>query len=238
VTTELPAAAVLAWWCTAWLRGQVVTDLLLDGVGDARPEDLLDLLVEVRRAGATDAGLALPVPGDPLGLGGPLALNTAAIAAGSAVIFSRANTGLVPLADDDAVTWQRFPADRRQLPDVGEADRELRRALTTTAGALAALDVARWRPEVADELIMLRRPAPTEAPAGTPPVCVQLAVRGMQAARLVELALLDDGAAVSASEIASRREALQALERAARRALVAACSPEVWPVAPSPGAPG
>ena len=32
MTTALPAAARLAWWGTAWLRGQVVTDLLLDAV--------------------------------------------------------------------------------------------------------------------------------------------------------------------------------------------------------------
>jgi len=47
----------------------------------------------------------------------------------------------------------------------------------------------------------------------------------------VELALDDDGAAVSAYEIATRRDALRPLEQAARRALVAACSPEVWPPA-------
>ncbi|MEO5850980.1 MAG: hypothetical protein ABIQ15_00560, partial [Nocardioides sp.] len=160
----LPDAAVLAWWCTAWLRGHVVTDLLLDAVGDARPDDLLDLLVEVRRAGATGAGLALPVEGDPLGLGGPPAFNTAALAAGSALVFPGARTGLVPVEGGDAVTWQRFAAEPRQLPDVGEADRGLRRALTTTATALADLEVGRWRPEVADELMALRRPAPIDPP--------------------------------------------------------------------------
>jgi hypothetical protein len=46
---------------------------------------------------------------------------------------------------------------------------------------------------------------------------------------IVEVALEDDGGAVTAYEIASRRDALRPLERAGRRALVAACSPEVWP---------
>jgi hypothetical protein len=46
---------------------------------------------------------------------------------------------------------------------------------------------------------------------------------------VVELALEDDGGALSAHEIAQRREALLPLDRAGRRALVAACSPEVWP---------
>jgi len=232
VTTALPDAAVLAWWCTAWLRGQVVTDLLLDAVGQGRPEGLLDLLVEVRRAGATGAGLALPVDGDPLGLGGPPAFNTAALEAGSAVVFVGARTGLVPVANSDGPDWRRFVAEQRQLPDVGEADRALRQALTTTASALADLDVARWRPEVADELMDLRRPRPLDPPPpGTPPVCARLAVHGLQATRIVELALDDHGAAVSAYEIATRRDALRPLEQAARRALVAACSPEVWPPA-------
>jgi hypothetical protein len=46
---------------------------------------------------------------------------------------------------------------------------------------------------------------------------------------IVELALEDDGGALTAHEIAQRREALVPLDRAGRRALVAACSPEVWP---------
>lgn len=230
MTTQLPDAALLAWWSTAWLRGQVVTDLLLEALGDTRPPGLLPLLVELRAAGATGAGLALPVEGDPLGLGGPRALNDAALAAGSAVVVAEARTGLVPLERDGYVAWHRFPAEPRQLPDVGEADRGLRRALTTTANTLADLDVARWRPEVADELIDLRRPGPIDPPPpGTPPRCAQLAVRGLQAARIVELALDDDGAAVSASEISTRTNALRPLEHASRRALVAACSPEVWP---------
>jgi hypothetical protein len=45
----------------------------------------------------------------------------------------------------------------------------------------------------------------------------------------VDLALEDDGGAVSAYEVAARREALLPLERAARHGLVAAGSPEVWP---------
>ena len=51
----------------------------------------------------------------------------------------------------------------------------------------------------------------------------------LQAAGIVELALADDGAAVSAGEAAERRLALRSLGTAARQALVAACSPEVWP---------
>jgi hypothetical protein len=115
------------------------------------------------------------------------------------------------------------------VPDVGEADRSLRSALLATANGLAALDVARWRPEVADELVDLRHPQPVAAPPGIPARCLDLAGRALQAITIVGLALEDDGAAVSASEMERRRAALQPLDTAGRRALVAACSPEAWP---------
>jgi hypothetical protein len=60
---------------------------------------------------------------------------------------------------------------------------------------------------------------------------VELAARALQAAAIVDLALADDGAAVSALEADRRRQALRGLATAARHALVAACSPEVWPPA-------
>jgi hypothetical protein len=46
---------------------------------------------------------------------------------------------------------------------------------------------------------------------------------------IVELALDDDGAAITHAEAEGRRTALRDLAVAARHALVAACSPEVWP---------
>jgi hypothetical protein len=247
VTVELPEAARLAWWGTAWLRGHVAPDLLVDVVvgGDAThlvgglqalglstseaAEGLLLGLGRLRVEGATAIGAAFPVDGDPVGLGGPRAFNDAALEAGEAVVAVGTGLGLVPVRVGAAVTWVAHRADRRQLPDVGEADRGLRSALLATAEALAELDVARWRPEVADRLMNLRHRAPLTAPDGVPSRCVELAARGLQATEIVELALEDEGGAVSSSEIAARREALLPLARAGRRALVAACSPEVWP---------
>ena len=240
---SLPRSGTLAWWLTAWLRGHEQTDHLLDafadevhlvsglptGVGPSSADGpLLDLLGHLRRGGATQAGLALPREGDPVGLGGPRGLNDAALGAGEAVIAG--TLGLVPTDVGETVHWQSYDASPRQLVDVGEADRSLRASLLSAANDLAALDVARWRPEVADELLNLHHRPTLDAPLGTPPRCVELAARGLQACAIVDLALEDDGGALSSYEIETRWARLQPLERAGRRAIVAACSPEVWPV--------
>ncbi|MDZ5663499.1 hypothetical protein SFC79_17125 [Nocardioides sp. S-58] len=229
--TGLPHAATLAWWLTAWLRGHEQTDHVLDALADdvhlMAGGSALDLLTHSRGTGASYAGLALPVEGDLLGLGGPRDFNAAALEAGQAVVVG--DLGLVPLEQGETVQWQALPAARRQLPDVGEADRSLRETLLRAAGDLADLDVARWRPEAADALMNLHRRPALDAPLGTPPRCVDLAARGLQAWAIVDLALADDGGALSSYEVEQRRGLLQPLGRAARRAVVAACSPEVWP---------
>jgi hypothetical protein len=230
----------LAWWGTAWLRGLVVTDQVIDAVladdathvvgglpGTDGPVPLARALAELRLAGATGVGLALPAPGDPVGLGGPPDLNTAALDAGEAAVS--VGLGLVPRRVGAAVEWTAYDALPRQLSDVGEGDRVLRLALQRAAGALADLDVARWRPEAADALLNLHHRPGLAPPPGIPGRCVELAGRALQALAIVDLALEDDGAAVSASQAAARREALAPLGAAARRGLVAACSPEVWP---------
>jgi hypothetical protein len=243
----LPASVRLAWWGTAWLRGHVVADHLMDAVLDqdathlvAFPESEAEPLVtglgRLRSAGVDALGAAVPAEGDPVGLGGPAAFNAAALEAGEAVVAVDAAGfgvhGLVPDRVGAAVTWQVLPAERRQLPDVGEADRALRAALPEAADALAALDVARWRPEVADRLIDLRHRPRLVAPPGVPRRCAELAARGLQALEIVELALEDVGGALTAHEAEARRAALLPLGRAGRRALVAAASPEVWPPDP------
>lgn len=227
----LPHSATLAWWLTAWLRGHEQTDHVLDVLAEdthlLEGGSALDLLVRTRASGVTYAGLALPVDGDPLGLGGPRDFNAAALEAGQAVVAG--GLGLVPVEQGETVQWQVFGAGPRQLPDVGEADRGLRETLVSTAGDLADLDVAKWRPEAADALMNLHHRPALEAPLGTPPRCADLAARGLQAWAIVDLALDDDGGALSSYEVERRRGLLQPLGRAARRAVVAACSPEVWP---------
>ena len=236
VSPTLPLSGELAWWLTAWLRGQEPADNVLDTFAErahqlqgcgARGSQLLDLMTFVRHSGSTSPGLALPCASDPAGLGGPRELNEAAMSAGEALIVGR--FAFVPHEHDEVVHWQVHDANPRQLADVGEADRSLRSALLAAAVDLAALDVARWRPEVADELMNLHQPPYLDAPRGSPVRCAELAARGLQACEIVDLALADDGGAVTSYDIDARRSALTPLRRAGRHAIVAACSSEVWP---------
>jgi hypothetical protein len=125
---SLPVSGRLAWWATAWLRGRVVTDLVIDAVlgGDAThvvaglpgtdgPVPLSHALAELRCAGADAVGLALPAPGDPLGLGGPADLNAAALDAGEAAISG--SLGFVPRQVGAAVEWTTYDAQPREPCD-------------------------------------------------------------------------------------------------------------------------
>jgi hypothetical protein len=231
--------ARLAWWGTAWLQGRIGPDELLDAMlgddvahvvlGPDEPAPLLLELADARARGATAVAAAFPAPGDPAGLRGPRDLNLTAIEAGEVALLLGAGTALVPARVGRAVEWSSHPAERRPPPDLGEADRLLRATLLTTANALAALDVARWRPELADDLTDLRTGVPLTAPPGTPARSVELAGRALHLEAVTALALQDDGGAVSAGEVAARRATLEPLEQAARRALTAAFSPDGWP---------
>jgi hypothetical protein len=238
-TTALPRSADLAVWFTAWAAGQVSLDDARDAIvggdaahdvvgmpGEAEPVPLILALGRLRSAGAAAAGLALPVPGDPLGLAGPPAFNADALEIEEAVVFEGLDVGLVPHAAGAGVVWGYHPAaSQRQVPDLSEADTSLRRVLVEAAESLADLDVARWRPEVADELMALRRTSDVELPPHWDARAVRLASLSLRCRTIVDLALEDEGGAVSAAEADARRAALAPLDHAARRGLVAACTP-------------
>lgn len=235
----LPVSGRLAWWATAWLRGLVGPDDLLDAVlgddvthvvgGSDGPTALVPALAAARAAGADAVGAAFPVAGDPVALRGPREFTGAAIEQGEAVVLLGAGSGWVPRVVGRAVEWDAYAVDRRPPPDLGEADRGLRAAVLATADDLARLDVARWRPEVADALLDLRSGEPLAAPPGVPARCLDLAGRAVHLGWVVDLALEDEGAAVSAAEMTARRRALAPLARAVRHGLTAACSPDGWP---------
>lgn len=242
----MPVAGRVAWWGTALLRGHIGPDEFTDGLGEeyvahvmphATPESLLRWLLVLRGpTTGTTVAAAFPTPGDPAGLGGPAAFTRAATDAGEAVLTVGQpgdGLGLVPAVVGRAVEWSVHRADRRPPPDLGDADRALRAALLTAADALARLDVATWRPEVADELQSLRRGTSIAAPPGTPERAVDLAGRALHLWAVTDVALADDGGAVSAAEAAARRDAVLPLARAARHAFTAACSPDGWPPDPA-----
>jgi hypothetical protein len=237
-STPLPLSARFALWFSAWVTGRSSLDDTRDAIvgrdaahdvtgvpGSARTQPLILALGALRSARAAGAGLALPVPGDPLGLAGPSDFNAEVVEAGEGVVLEGADLGLVPHRAGAGVVWSCHHAvSRRQLPDPSEADAALRQALLRTTDVLADLDVARWRPEVADELMSLRRAADFVFPEAMTPRAVRLASLATRCRTIVDLALEDDGGSITAAEVDARRQALAPLDHAARRGLVAACT--------------
>jgi len=239
-SSPLPLSARFALWLSAWLSGGTSLDEARDaivaddvahdvtglpGSPDGTSTPLIVALGQLRSAGATGAGIALPVPGDLLGLAGPGDFNAEVVDVGEGVVLEGADLGLVPHRAGPGVVWACHRAEsRRQLPDPSEADGTLRQALLRTTDLLADLDVARWRPEVADELMALRRHADFAFPAAMAPRAVRLAALATRCRTIVELALEDVGGSITAAEAEARRRALTPLDHAARRGLVAACA--------------
>lgn len=235
---HLPLSARFALWFSAWVSGSASLDDTRDAIvgddaahdvvgipGTTEPVPLIVALGLLRSERATSAGIALPVPGDLLGLAGPGAFNGEVVDAGEGVVLEGAELGLVPHRAGAGVVWTCHPAvSRRQVPDPSEADQSLRQALVRTSDVLADLDVARWRPEVADELMALRRHTDYAFPTAMAPRAVRLAALATRCRTIVDLALEDDGGAITAAEAEARRRAMGPLDHAARRGLVAACA--------------
>lgn len=199
------------------------------------PASLPVVFARLRAGGVQGLRLALPVAGDPLGLPGPARFNELATAAGEAVVTVGARPrGLVPevVAEDPdgpagvRVVWRVHPVAVRaamDLPSLAEAERELTEAVRSATQALAALDVARWRPEAAGAITAIRAHSDAEGLApGYPARAHRVLALAQRIGAITALAADDPGAAVSAGEIRARAENLAPLARAARRAQVAA----------------
>jgi hypothetical protein len=248
-----PRSALLAAWGSAWLAGETSLDDAVQhitahddaqSVAGLEAQDLgVDrTLGRLRADGVTRLRVVLPAPGDPLGLPGPGPFTTAALDAGEAVLALRpdgAGTGLVPAVTAHGsafdgtvttVTWTAFPLAATAPwpgPFLPEAEHDLRRGVLEVAGALRDLDVARWRPELADALRDLRAGARAgisedELPGVYPVRARDLLVRSRQLAGVLELASQDAGGAVDTRETAAREAQLRELARLVRRARVAA----------------
>ena len=239
-----PRSGVLTGWGNAWLAGLIGSDDVLTHVqrtiGPCQHtlggDPLLLGLGALRAAGAERFRLVLPVPGDVSGLPGPPEVNADALAAGEAVLVLGPAPPLLlvpsvevhgPAVEGalESVHWQVLPAARVPAPPspVRAAEYELAQAITSTTSALLDLDIGGARPQV---LALLREraeeePGPGLGP-GYPPVAHALLARAERLHALLDLAALDDGAAVTAGEIGRRTEALRGLSAAVRRAYEAA----------------
>jgi hypothetical protein len=242
-----PSGALVAWG-NAWLTGHVGLDEAVDAIENAAGPQVIEEvtlrrgLADLRVAGMTALRLALPVPGDPLGLTGPPEFNVAALDAGAAVmaVLPGRAAGLVPAEDRRGssyvgIRWTVLEANNG-VPDVPllpEADRRLTMAVREATDTLLTVDdVSGWRPEIAEALSALRtgdEPSDALAP-GYPPRAHRVAALAGRLAVVVDLAQGLDGHHLTADQTARRADALRLLDRAVRRARVAAHNSAFDPV--------
>lgn len=227
---------LLAAWASAWLGGRVPYDEVIEavvgsdhhevrGLPETRgPVPLGWLLTAARERGERRLSVVLPAPGDPRGLPGPGPFTTAALSSGAAV---RGGTlGVVPDSADSRVEWTSYlltPGGPVTTPvGVAEADETLRTAVREAARELAALDVARWRPEVAGLARGDRAPR-LRLPPGHSGRALGLLERAHRLAEVLELAFADTpGGALTGHEAGARDAALRPLATAVRQAMTAA----------------
>jgi hypothetical protein len=243
----LPRSARLVVWAGAWLGGTATLDDVVARVhGEDEPHEVTGIpgqtgpgslgfaLGALRAAGVHALRVALPRPGDPHGLAGPPEVNADALTAGEAVLAVGSATALIPDVrafgppgdQGHLVTWCWRDATTPPAGDsLAHADRALSEMLLAASSTLADLDVASWRPEVAQLLDDVRSERSGEPlPRAFPPAAQNLAARAARVLAVVEVALSDDGAARTAGSATARRHALAPLERTARHALASACN--------------
>ncbi|MET8984019.1 hypothetical protein ABZW49_01085 [Nonomuraea wenchangensis] len=224
---ESPVCPSLVAWGNAWLAGHVGLDEAADhveaagGPAVAGEVPLRAYLANLRASGLRELRLALPAPGDPLGLSGPPSFNAAAVDAGQAAIavLDDRNLGLVPAPDRRGSSYDgvRFGVHesgpvRHDLPSLAEAERELSDAIRAATDALSSAEgPAQGRPE-------LGRHGGELAP-GYPARAHRVSTLATRLAAVLRLA---DERGLTAGQVARRGSALRELDRAVRRALVAA----------------
>lgn len=233
-------AGRFAAWATAWLAGRVNYDEALDALTSETASSVVGLpdadggvplgsaLSALRGLGESRFRLALPVPGDVSGLPAVPRLTALALASGQAAVGDR--LAMVPeRVGPEAITWTALPLDgARNAPPVEGSLRSaagaLDLAVRDAARAIAALDLARWHPEVPALLAGLGKAAPRPClPPDHDPQALQILTRAERLAAIVELATADaPGAAVTSAQMADRDRALRPLATAVREAITAA----------------
>jgi hypothetical protein len=221
-------------WFNAWLFGHTSLDDARDRIvaadaghqmaglpGAEDPVPLVLALGGLRNAGATRAALSLPEAGDPVGLAGPAAFTEAAVDAGEAVLLLGSGLGAVPEVAGGGVLWRLRAADPPIGPsDVATADRELRQAFLETLEAVRDIDPLGWPAQRRPEGGLPARAADLLAPGYSTRAVRLAAAAGPW--RAVTCSVLSDPAFANGRD--ERRAALRSLDRAVRRALIAACA--------------
>jgi hypothetical protein len=238
----------LVAWARSWRAGLVPFDDVVAAVeGDDEAHEVTDLpgephavplrtaLVALSGVDGDEVRLVLPTAGDPRGLPGPGPFTTASLVAGEGALCG--SIGLVPSVERrvsgsgdvwHTVHWRVLPLPDGPRPaeplTLAEAEHDLLEALRTSTDVLRDLDVARWRPELADALAGLRRAdSAKHLPPGYEARAHRVLHRAELVARIVTLAGEDaPGGAVNVFEASARDAALRPLATAARRARVAA----------------
>ncbi|MBF8190936.1 hypothetical protein ITP53_35570 [Nonomuraea sp. K274] len=214
-------------WGNAWLAGHVGLDEAADhveaagGPAVAGEVPLRKYLANLRGGGLREFRLALPAPGDPLGLSGPASFNAAAVDVGQAAIavLDDHNLGLVPTVDRRGSSYVGIRLDvhesgpiRHDLPSLAEADRELSDAMRAATETLDSVDgPAQERPE--------RLERGGELAPGYPARAHRVSTLATRLATVLRVA---DERGLTSGQVAVRGAALRDLDRAVRRALVAA----------------
>ncbi|WP_159622391.1 hypothetical protein [Ruania rhizosphaerae] len=215
---------------------------------DGREATLAGLLLDL--SGSTSVvHTALPVPGE---IGVPAALADETSVAGEAIVAVGTAAGPTVVAlphvlefgsawePGAMVTWHlRRDSGRVPVPDsAADARRSLTEALEIAIDALTRMDVARWRPEAAEQIADLASGVvPSDLARRLPERVdrrrVDLLVRAARLDAIVRLASQDHGAAVNAWQVDQRSAAMRHVATAARRAMVAATISAPAPQPPS-----
>lgn len=253
-TLPVRRSARFVAWVRAWRAGLVPYDdaaaeiagdeehMVADAPGTWTDVSLGEGISALSKLHPDEVRLVLPAPGDPRGLPGPGQFSGAALVAGEGVVARGAATalGYVPEVRShtsgsgvtfETVLWRVYsvePANPLSVDELSaaEAEAELSVALAEATRALAKLDIAQWRPELAGAITALRKPdGATDLPPGYDPRARRLYARASVLDRVLALAEhAAPGGAVNGYEMQQRDAALRPLTTACRRALVAACN--------------